>query len=391
MLMLHDRVGITTKRKLSDGRLVVDARFARAGIYEYAGREVDPDNVHGMRDKAVVRVYRPPEEVFDADAMASFAFKAITDDHPAEMVTAENWREHSRGITDGEIKRDGEFVRVPMMIADAGLVAKVDAGKAELSAGYGAELTFGAGFTPGGESYDAVMSGIRGNHIAVVDTGRAGAECRIADTISEGVDDMTVATKTIHFDGLPVVVTDAAEAVINKLQGLLADAGRALETAKTEHAQALAAKDSELGTLTAEVADLKGKVVDGAALDKLVAERTSLVGDVKLIAADLDIAGLDNAALRRAAVAKLVGADAVKDRSDDYVGALFDTAVANAKKALADGGSQQQPDVGLAAVIGDTLPGGTGATGQPGGDAYAASVKRMRDAWKDPQPEPQAA
>jgi hypothetical protein len=41
------------------------------------------------------------------------------------------------------------------------------------------------GKRPDGSHYDAVMRNIRGNHIALVDTGRAGSECRLV-TVSAG-------------------------------------------------------------------------------------------------------------------------------------------------------------------------------------------------------------
>ncbi|MDT9702463.1 DUF2213 domain-containing protein, partial [Streptomyces sp. P17] len=89
-----------------------DARVARTGIQQYLGSEV------GRPDLEVVTVYRPESEVFKADSMASFAHRPITDDHPDEAVTADNWKDYSVGQTGEEIKRDGDFLRVPMMVAD---------------------------------------------------------------------------------------------------------------------------------------------------------------------------------------------------------------------------------------------------------------------------------
>lgn len=380
--MFHDRIGIGSKRKLADGRLVVDAKFARAGIYIYSGAEVDPHNEHGLRDRAQVRVYRSPSAVFDAAAMGSFAHKAVTDDHPAEMVTAANWSDLAKGVTDGQVARDGEFVRVPMMLTDAGLVAKVDDGKSELSAGYDAEIDFALGFTPHGEAYDAEMTNIRGNHIAVVDKGRAGAECRIADADFEGADDMTIATKSFVYDGISIIVTDQAEQVILKLQAALADAKTVGETAAAAHATAISAKDTELGTKDAEIADLKAKVLDDAALDALVATRAALLADVAKVADGIDTKGKSVADIRRAAVLKRLGDAGVAqlaDKSDDYVSALFDAYVAKGK--VADGAADT-----LADAIGDTLPGSDSAAPIDGAKAYQAANARMVDAWKGEAP-----
>src|SRR5690606_31354603 len=114
-MQLFDTVTLDGLRRTQDGYLVADAKVARTGIQIYTGREVDPENKHGLRDKATVRVYRPEEEVFAQDAMHSFAYRPVTDDHPTEMVTADNWKALAVGQTGGEVARDGEFVRVPLV------------------------------------------------------------------------------------------------------------------------------------------------------------------------------------------------------------------------------------------------------------------------------------
>jgi hypothetical protein len=49
---------------------VTEARFARSGIYEYAGRDV------GKPEMDTVRCIRPEGEVFNDDAMASLRSQA---------------------------------------------------------------------------------------------------------------------------------------------------------------------------------------------------------------------------------------------------------------------------------------------------------------------------
>src|SRR5690606_29290937 len=103
-------------------------------IQLYAGYEV------GKPELPVVRVYRPSDEVFSKDALATYPHKPITNDHPAEPVSAENWKDHAVGFIGDEVARDGEFVRIPLMLADARAIADIEAGKRELSAGYTCEL-----------------------------------------------------------------------------------------------------------------------------------------------------------------------------------------------------------------------------------------------------------
>src|SRR5690606_18814074 len=130
------------------------ARVARTGIQLYTGAEIDPGNEHGLRDRAAVRVYRPADEVFSREAITSYAHRPITNDHPSGAVDATNWRQLAVGMTGGEVVRDGEFVRVPLVLMDAAAIDAVKNGKNQLSMGYSVQLSFDSGTTPEGEQYD---------------------------------------------------------------------------------------------------------------------------------------------------------------------------------------------------------------------------------------------
>lgn len=333
-MQLYDAVTLGEPRLTRDGYLVADAKIARTGIQLYSGKEVDPENKQGWRDRAVVRVYRPESEVFATDAMASFAHKPITDDHPSEAVSSKNWKAHSVGMTGNEIARDGAFIRVPMVVMDAASIQNWKDGKRELSCGYESQIVFDAGTTPEGEPYDAIQTNIRGNHLAIVGRGRAGSECRIGD--HQGAPAVTspppsiqgdrhMALKTIIVDGLPVETTDAGEAAVNKLRGLLSTADTALTTANTTHAKAIADKDAELAKKDGEIEELKKKVLDDAALDALVAERAAVVTKAKALDANVVTDGKSIADIKRAVLG-----DSVKDKSEAYIDAAWDMKTADA-------------------------------------------------------------
>ncbi len=96
----HDRAPIEKVRRLADGRIAAVAKFARSGCYEYAGSEV------GRAALERVTIYRPDDEVFSEDAMASFAHKAITLDHPNEPVIRK-LEDVNEGIRDAISKTIG--------------------------------------------------------------------------------------------------------------------------------------------------------------------------------------------------------------------------------------------------------------------------------------------
>ena len=330
-----DGVKIAGTRLREDGYLVVDARVARAGnVQRYLGAEV------GRPELPYVNVYRPESEVFSADTMASFAHRPVTDDHPREAVTKDNWKALAVGQTDGDIKRDGEFLRVPLMVADGAAIRKVQDGKRELSAGYTCDLKWEKGATPSGQTFDAIQTNIRANHIAIVQRGRAGKDCRIGDADHWGsapliVDKETkMNLRTVLVDGLSVETTDQGAQAIEKLTKDKQSVQVQLDTATTEHAKALAAKDAELAKKDAALDDAKAKVLDQAAIDKLVTDRVALEAVAVKLAKDVKPAGLSDAALKLAVVKAVLGDQVPAEKLADatYVGARFDILAEDAAK-----------------------------------------------------------
>lgn len=361
-LALTDRATISGVRKTRDGYLVAEARIARTGIQNYRAGEL------GLKDRApgdIIRVYRPAEEVFAADAMASLAHRPLTLDHPPESVNAANWKRYAVGDTGGDVVRDGDFVKVPLVLMDAAAIDAVERGKRELSVGYKCTLDFTAGINDAGESYDAVQRGITGNHLAICDIARGGPQLRIGDQEKK-----PMTTKTITFDGLPVEVTDAAEIVINKQAGAIT----ALETRAND-------AETKLGALTTEVATKDGKIAaleqqladanDPAKLAAKVQARAALVGDAKKLAPALAVGdAMSDAEIRRAVVSARLGGRA-KDMSDAAVEGAFAAlapATGNDPLARAIGDAANTPTLGDAKARAE--------------QAREARMKSLGDGWK---------
>lgn len=126
-----------------------------------------------------VPVYRPEGEVFSPACMASFEGKPVTEDHPdlPEGVSAENIRLYQKGHAQN-IRRgkgaQGNLLLADLVITDPETIRHIRDGKREISCGYT--------YTLAEENGRYVQRDIRGNHIAVVDRGRAGARVRINDS-----------------------------------------------------------------------------------------------------------------------------------------------------------------------------------------------------------------
>jgi len=335
-MKLLDKVSVdeNSARRTGDGYLVASARVSRANnVQVYLGDEM------GRSDMPFVRVYRPASEVFSQDAMSSAAHKPMTNDHPSESVSAETWKRDAIGQMGDEISKDGEFVRVPLIMMDAAAIKDYESGKRELSLGYTADIDWTAGVTDSGEQYDAIQKNIRINHVALVDKGRANQEFRIGDGANhwgarpttrkadERINQMTDNLRTVVVDGLSVSTTDQGAQAIEKLQNDVKDTQAKMADAEAKSTKAVEAKDAEIAKKQAEIDDLKGKVLDDAALDKRVQDRSELVTKAKSIAKDMETTGVSDADIRKAAVVAKLGDEAVKDKSQAYIDARFDILV----------------------------------------------------------------
>lgn len=358
-MLIFDRAELRQPpRQTRDGYLVAVAHVARTGIQEYTGDEL------GRPEMKVVRVYRPPEEVFAKDSLASYAHKPVTLGHPSALVDASTWADVSKGHMGEQVARDGEFVAVPLVLMDSKAISALGDGKKpgtrELSMGYTADIVFEAGVTDAGESFDAKQTNIRINHLALVDRARGGAALRIGDdTPPSRKPPMSDNLRTVMVDGIPVATTDAGATVIDSLQRRLADAATAAAAANTAHNSALALKDAELAKLQAKLDDTASKVIDAAALDARVNARAALIATAKAIV-DGDYNGKSDAEIRRAVVVAKLGDAAVKDKPQAYVDARFDilaesTSTAGAtdpfRSAVRDNATRQPVNDGYAGYL----------------------------------------
>lgn len=173
---LSDACLVDSVHRSADGYLAAYANVARTGIQQYKGHELGLDD--GDRD---IRLYRPPEEVFDAKTVHSAAHRPVTLNHPPVMVNAKNWGKYGKGHSGDEIMRDGDHLRVPLVLMDQATIDAWEDGTKELSAGYSTEISWEPGETPEGEAYEGVQRNIRMNHFALVPMARGGSALRFGD------------------------------------------------------------------------------------------------------------------------------------------------------------------------------------------------------------------
>lgn len=165
-------------------------RIARVGTMLYRTDEV-PDIEPGTTGTIVIE--RGADVLFSPDTIASFNGKPVTNGHPPDFVSPSTYKQYTAGTVLNTRRGEGveaDYLVADLLITDAQAIADVQAGKVEVSCGYDAPRET---IKPG---YGRQTSMI-GNHVALVDRGRAGPACAIQDATPNMEPDMAAKKRSI--------------------------------------------------------------------------------------------------------------------------------------------------------------------------------------------------
>ena len=228
--------------------------IARIGVQEYLGREI---GLSGADAERLITVTRLPEEVFSDAALASFEGKPVTNDHPPRLIGPNDVTAYGRGHAEMVRRGSGEwadYVLADLHIQARDLIDAVQNGKREISCGYECD------YEPNGDGTYSQKK-IRGNHVAVVDRGRAGKRAAILDSAQKPEKARRPERKAMKKKGL--IFSLFGQAVKDKspeeIEQLAMDAADALE----EQEEAAPAKEETKG-------DEKKEAADESAVDAVV-------------------------------------------------------------------------------------------------------------------------
>lgn len=369
---------VTRREYTDEGFLRVPGNVARTGIQEYLARELqlpgDPNRI--------IRVYRPAEEVFKDESLASFDGVDVTVNHPDDFVNSKNFKKVSAGVVRGvgRMAADGTHVECDLIVKDQSAIDAINSGKCELSAGYSSVYIEGPGLSTDGEPYDYTQTDIRINHIALVDRGRAGPSAKLFDHTHSGGNTMPVLITTDS--GRSVDVADPANAQV------VADAFDRL-TLRATTAEAAAEKAQATADGTAEKLTAALALGSDDAIKTRVAALGALAATARKVAGDaFTCDSVDPTEVMRAAL--LVKRPTVEwaAKSPAYIQASFDMA-AEAEPTVTDVTTTVTGDT--ATVLSQLLALAKDASGKstadatPTVDAYSAYKDKQANAWKGVQ------
>jgi uncharacterized protein len=243
-LLLSPNMEMTPERYL----ICRNVPICRSGTQEYYGRELvgfpGYEESWGLEPETKYPVLRPPEEVLHPDTIRSFEGKSVVDTHPdteGNVIDIDNERDlgcgHVQDISRGPDQEGDVTLKAgALIIKDPDLVNKVrpdddpESGVRDISCGY----TLRLGRKKNGTLY---MHHIRGNHVAVVEKGRAGPRIAIRDTappeLNRKDNRMSLFTR-IRARGLKAAVADASPEELDELASKIGENGHVVTITKVE-------------------------------------------------------------------------------------------------------------------------------------------------------------
>ena len=198
-----------------------------------------------------VRVLRDADALFELAAIASFEGKPVTDGHPPDDVEPHNYSNYSKGHAQNVRRGTGENadkMMADLVITDPNLINVVENNlRREVSSGYSCNYVQNADGT-----YSQRQ--IRGNHIAIVDEGRAGKSVCIKDSVPAAV------SKPIQYERREMLMSKKTD----KISSILNLFGRSVRDAKTTDELEDMAKDAAAAIESVQGDETKEPVKDEA-------------------------------------------------------------------------------------------------------------------------------
>ena len=156
---------------------VAISNISKANVCDYAGYEIADGERLGLDQRRVYKLLRDPAEL--AKAARTFEGKPLLMSHRPQLAG-----DHDHAITVGavhNVRWSPPHLKASLSVWDGAAIAAIrDGSRAALSCGY----NYDADMRPGtyeGERYDGRMTNLRGNHVSLVEEGRAGPDVMVGD------------------------------------------------------------------------------------------------------------------------------------------------------------------------------------------------------------------
>ena len=204
-----------------DGRLHVDkSNLTRVQVAPYLGSEIPHWKTLGLDEDRIYYGLRPAEELGDPETVKSVIGIPIQldhhFDHPGNPAMSTRV-----GSTGDSAEFDGVYLSNSLHIQNADACRRIkDGSMKQLSLAYYYEPDFKSSGEYRGQKYDFTMRKIRGQHLALVEEGRAGESCCVADSALK----LTKEEKAMNEEKLPEKLGKDGESAVEQTEVKIADA-----------------------------------------------------------------------------------------------------------------------------------------------------------------------
>ena len=173
----------TVRKVDQDGKLhIAISHITKAMVCPYFGHEIPNYKELGLDANTVYNLLRDPQEL--EKAAHTFNKLPILSKHEPVFVglTDQDFKPHLIGFSGDDAVYNAPYVDNSLVIFDSVAIAAIEqSAQKEISCGYRYVPIMKSG-SYDGMSYDGVMTDIVGNHIAIVESGRAGSDVVVGDS-----------------------------------------------------------------------------------------------------------------------------------------------------------------------------------------------------------------
>lgn len=152
--------------------------ISKANVCPYYGKEIPGWEELGLEPNKIYRLYRDPKEL----ELGAASFNNIQLLHKHIKVSADEPQKESVCGCLSNVFYEHPYLKADLCVWTAEAIAMIEAeALEELSSAYHYKAVMTPGTSSDGENFDGVMTAILGNHLALVETGRAGSDVIVAD------------------------------------------------------------------------------------------------------------------------------------------------------------------------------------------------------------------
>lgn len=165
-----------------DGRMHVKVcNLSKATVNPYYGKEIPNSEALGLDPNRVYNLYRAADELMQAaptfnNLQLLLLHTVVNADKPELPTTA--------GCIGSDVRFEAPYLKGSIAVWTKRAIDLVNSkAQCQLSASYRYRADMTPGVSPEGLAYDGVMRDIIGNHVALVEEGRAGPDVLVSDSL----------------------------------------------------------------------------------------------------------------------------------------------------------------------------------------------------------------